>query len=173
MTARKRPALAAPAPAGKADCGRCGKRRYLPDGQSCATCTRDARKEAERAEALRTYLRHVERTYGVTPEQYMAMHKAQGGRCAICRRVRSRLGVDHNHLTGLVRGLVCVVGDKSCNRMIGWAKHDPAMFDRAAEYLRCPPAVAVIGVVQTPGRAPVELITGAVPQLVAVDEVAA
>jgi hypothetical protein len=50
--------------------------------------------------------------------------------------------VDHNHLTGAVRGLLCTGGDKTCNRIIGWL--DSAALRRAAEYMVFPPA-AVLG----------------------------
>src|ERR1035437_2799340 len=65
--------------------------------------------------------RHVlKHLYGITPDQYKAMLKFQNNRCAICRKFETtrnkrgtlyRLGVDHNHQTGKVRGLLCM----SCN----------------------------------------------------------
>lgn len=39
----------------------------------------------------------------------------QNGRCAVCRETRKRLVVDHDHYTGLVRGLLC----RSCNSTEG------------------------------------------------------
>lgn len=53
--------------------------------------------------------------YGITHEQYMEMHAAQGGVCAICQKPERRklwgdiclLAVDHDHATGHVRGLLC------------------------------------------------------------------
>ncbi len=58
----------------------------------------------------------VEKTYGITGEQYAAMLAEQGGKCAICKRTprAKRLAVDHNHKTGAVRGLLC----SRCNRGI-------------------------------------------------------
>ncbi len=76
--------------------------------------------------------------YGITPQQFEEMSDAQGGRCAICLMVpegktpkTSLLHVDHNHVTGKVRGLLC---DK-CNRSLGCLREDPALFDAAKQYL--------------------------------------
>lgn len=88
--------------------------------------------------------------YTITPGQYRILYVAQKGRCAICRvakgihpddpkaRGTRRLGVDHNHLTGQVRGLLCTGGDRTCNRIIGWLNQ--AGLQRAADYVKSPPA---------------------------------
>lgn len=49
--------------------------------------------------------------------EYQAMHDAQGGRCLLCgkQQRRQRLTRDHDHLTGRVRGLLCM----RCNRALG------------------------------------------------------
>ncbi len=84
--------------------------------------------------------------YGITPAEYRLLYVAQKGRCWICRLAKGvhpddpkgrgtrRLGVDHDHVTGDVRGLLCTGGDKTCNRTIGW--HTAPALDRAAAYLR-------------------------------------
>jgi hypothetical protein len=87
--------------------------------------------------------------YGVTPADYRLLYIAQRGRCWICRTAvgihpddpkaggSRRLGVDHNHISGHVRGLLCTGGDKTCNRVIGWLNR--AQLLRAADYLANPP----------------------------------
>ena len=87
--------------------------------------------------------------YGVTPADYRLLYVAQRGRCWICRTAKGvhpddpkargsrRLGVDHNHVNGDVRGLLCTGGDKTCNRIIGWL--DRASLMRAADYMAAPP----------------------------------
>ena len=74
------------------------------------------------------------RTYGLTLDAYRAMIQAQGSVCAICRKAcatRQRLSVDHDHQTGIVRGLLC----RKCNLGIGHLGDDPAILQRAIDYL--------------------------------------
>lgn len=90
--------------------------------------------------------------YTATPEMYVILYKAQLGRCFICQSARGinpedpngrgaqRLGWDHNHQTGIVRGLLCTKGEWSCNRIVGRYRDRPEAFRRAARYLEQPPA---------------------------------
>lgn len=73
--------------------------------------------------------------YGLTVEQYDAMHRLWDGVCWICEEpdpYGKRLAVDHDATTGLVRGLLCT----DCNRAIGLLGHDPERLERAARYLQ-------------------------------------
>lgn len=75
----------------------------------------------------------VVRKYGLSVELYNAMLAAQGGGCAICQKPpqKNRLSVDHDHKTGLVRGLLC----PWCNQhLIAFENKDFAR--RAQAYLR-------------------------------------
>jgi len=58
--------------------------------------------------------------YGLTPKDYDVMYEKQKGCCDICRRHQSefknRLAVDHDHETGKIRGLLCMV----CNTHLGF-----------------------------------------------------
>lgn len=75
------------------------------------------------------------RQYGLTIESYQAMQDSQNGVCAICREpcpTGRRLAVDHDSLTGKVRGLLCT----NCNQGIGKFKHDPERLVIAAQYLQ-------------------------------------
>lgn len=109
--------------------------------------------KAEQDKRLRAWFSTARRKYGVTEEQIRAQWAAQGGACAICHRpFKSALpSIDHDHVTGFVRGLLCggSLDAKTCNRLIGF--HSAAVLRRAAEYLEQPPAYAVIGHVK-PGE---------------------
>jgi hypothetical protein len=97
--------------------------------------------------------KRLQRTYGITLDQYDLMLAAQGGRCAICPRpaesMNTRLHVDHDHKTGLIRGLLCWW----CNRKtLPGVKDDPERAGAAADYLLDPPAERVIGLVVAPAK---------------------
>lgn len=79
--------------------------------------------------------------YRMTVEQYEALLASQQGRCATCLKPPGGrlLAVDHDHATGLVRGLLCVFcNSKLVARHRG--AHGAELFDRVARYLRNPPA---------------------------------
>ena len=73
--------------------------------------------------------------YGITPEQFAERLESQGGRCAICRTDtpggKGGWHVDHDHVTGVIRGLLC----HRCNLMLGNAADDPARLRAAVAYL--------------------------------------
>src|SRR4051794_1976907 len=54
----------------------------------------------------------------------------QGGICPICRSA-APAHVDHDHVTGVVRGILCA----DCNTGMGQLRDDPWVVRRAIEYL--------------------------------------
>jgi hypothetical protein len=71
--------------------------------------------------------------YGIRVEQYEEMFRDQYGKCAICGSTQKNVfHVDHDHETGIVRGLLCM----KCNLMIGYAKDNPENLIAAAQYLK-------------------------------------
>ena len=71
--------------------------------------------------------------YSITLEDYQQMCEKQNNLCAICHEPDTRdLSVDHNHITGKVRGLLC----QYCNLAIGNMKEDIVRLQSAIEYLR-------------------------------------
>lgn len=95
-------------------------------------------------ELLKKYARRsaLKCRYGLSEDQYEAMLRQQNGVCAVCLRPPKarRLAVDHDHYTGLVRGLLCM-GRDGCNRAVIGRRREPELFERAATYLRHPPGV--------------------------------
>lgn len=72
--------------------------------------------------------------YGLTHETFLQMLEDQGARCAVCRTDEpSSIGwcVDHDHVTGRVRGILC----DSCNQGIGRLRDDPLLVAAALRYL--------------------------------------
>jgi hypothetical protein len=116
----------------------------------CATCGREVRvkndgtayKHYPLRDMTRTDKKHstyIEKTYGITGDQYEALLAHQGGVCFICQKrpVSKRLAVDHDHRSGVVRGLLC---RRDNHRLLGSANDDVAVLLRAVEYLNNPPA---------------------------------
>lgn len=126
-------------PTQRRPCAACGKplsvQRAKTRKQKCAACER----EALRARQDRAHDAYVCKVYGLASGDYKRLYDAQGGCCYICQRATGktrRLAVDHDHKTGLVRGLLC----KVCNRLLGHARDDKEFFYRAGDYLSAPPA---------------------------------
>lgn len=69
--------------------------------------------------------------YGMEAGLYDRLASEQGHACAICRRHR-KLVVDHDHVTGAIRGLLC----KPCNSAIGFFEDLPDVVQSAHEYLK-------------------------------------
>jgi Recombination endonuclease VII len=68
---------------------------------------------------LRAYQRkaQLKHHYGLTEAQFYEMVAAQAGLCALCRDpFTAQPRVDHDHATGLIRGLLC----DRCNVGLGW-----------------------------------------------------
>lgn len=72
--------------------------------------------------------------YGMTAAVFQALFEEQHGVCDICKKeqIGRSLSVDHCHITGNNRGLLC----NSCNNGIGRFKDDPDLLIEAANYLK-------------------------------------
>lgn len=79
--------------------------------------------------------RRLLKVYGISLLQYDQLLTKQKGCCAICLKEASffnkNLCVDHNHITGEVRGLLCTY----CNRYLVGRHRDPAVLLRVADYI--------------------------------------
>lgn len=76
--------------------------------------------------------------YGLTKDEVATMTERQGNSCAICRNpFTGRRGflqarhIDHDHMTGQVRGLLC----GGCNNGLGNFRDNPTSLRAAAQYL--------------------------------------
>jgi len=69
--------------------------------------------------------------YGLSENEFNEMLLNQGGMCAICGFNKNFPAVDHNHVTGRVRGLLC----GACNKGIGHLKEDVLVMEKAIKYL--------------------------------------
>lgn len=119
-------------PAGQRWCSGC--QSFIPvfycQGSRCHAC-------ASRA----SHRSMIARVYDLTGEQYEQLLKWQGGRCYFCQRVprSKRLAVDHDHESGLVRGLLCADDERGCNAAILGNIRSLAMAQRIVAYLEKSP----------------------------------
>ena len=132
----------------KRACTQCSKPNAVPPARLCPTCKRVNKKAA----AKRAHGTAIFKRYGITGEQYDQLYEAQGGKCAVCRTstgASKRLAVDHDHnccpsgssCGKCIRGLVC----GRCNHNLLGAAHDTTdILQRALDYLRNPPAQAIL-----------------------------
>jgi len=79
------------------------------------------------------------RRYGIGIEDYDQMLMLQNHHCALCDRtpeqeLYGRLNVDHDHRTGVIRGLLCT----PCNHALGVLGDDVEGLERAIDYLQKP-----------------------------------
>lgn len=106
---------------------------------------REQRKASQRAyhwrnQDQRNIAARVRRV-GIKEAEYLVLLAAQNGVCAICKRdpepqqrgnkIVTGLGIDHDHQTGKVRGILC----HACNNALGMLQDDPAVVFNAWRYL--------------------------------------
>ena len=76
--------------------------------------------------------------YGISPDEYLELIESQDNKCAICgcdfsvEQNLQKACVDHDHDTGLVRGLLC----RGCNMAIGLLNDNPDICLNAYMYLK-------------------------------------
>ena len=77
-------------------------------------------------------IRHLKVKYGISIDDYNALLIKQAGKCGICKKEKDEtLCVDHDHETGVVRGLLCT----SCNKAIGLLGDTRESLQSALDYL--------------------------------------
>ena len=73
--------------------------------------------------------------FGITLDEYTQLLEKQNFCCAICSRhsdeFTKALYVDHDHTTGIVRGLLC----QKCNSALGFLNDSVETIKRALDYL--------------------------------------
>jgi hypothetical protein len=82
--------------------------------------------------------------YELSVEQYQTLYTEQKGKCGICNkefvncsnvsknmRGLGGINIDHSHISGKLRGLLC----PQCNRSIGLLKDDPKIIKNAIDWI--------------------------------------
>lgn len=83
--------------------------------------------------------KNISKHFSLSGSDYQDLLLEQNGVCAICHKPETvrqsgkvcRLAVDHDHKTGVIRGLLC----RQCNTGLGSFKDTPELLDSAKAYL--------------------------------------
>jgi recombination endonuclease VII len=106
------------------------KRRYYLKNREEIMIKSRAYKRREPGK-IRGYL--LKRKYQLSSEERAEMIDEQQGMCEICGEFQGdALCVDHDHVTGRVRAMLC----RHCNTGLGFFHDDPALLQIAIVYLR-------------------------------------
>jgi len=126
------------------DAGTHKNSRFREDYQyiECKSCTRESQINNEDV----LYSSKIFKTYGLTLEEFNQMILEQNNACKICGKqetslarkseyrelpTKRRLSIDHCHITGVIRGLLCA----KCNTGIGMFCESKELLIKAAKYL--------------------------------------
>ncbi len=115
----------------------CGhpERRHVGHGR-CPPCyAKNLRATKEKYSKGARANEEMRRRYGIGREDRDKMIDSQGGACGLCRLpfgVRRRPHIDHCHVTGTIRGVLC----PSCNQALGKLGDSVEGLMLAVEYLR-------------------------------------
>jgi hypothetical protein len=111
---------------------RFGKNRSSADTLTtyCKPCHNAKSKDTYTRPYGSTREYHLRRRYGITGVELEAMVEAQGGLCLLCRE-RPAQHVDHDDLTGRVRGVLC----SCCNQGLGNFRDRADVMRQAIDYL--------------------------------------
>lgn len=108
------------------------RNRAEPSGRHwyCKPCW-NARVKAQKQRLYggeRNFL--LSRRYGISTDEVIWLINEQGLLCPLCQK-RIPNHVDHDHVTGAIRGILCF----KCNGALGKFDDDPARIRSAIEYL--------------------------------------
>ena len=100
----------------------------------CKECTKERVKKNHNPERARDL--HLQRNYDITLAEWNKMLEEQGTKCAICPSTKpggkhNQWCVDHDHLTGQVRQLLC----SDCNLVLGIVRDSTEHLERLIAYV--------------------------------------
>lgn len=118
------------------DISRNGKRSW------CKTCERINGKQWAKDNPEKVMSKGLKRRYNITLQYYNELFEKQKGVCKICGKPEiaidkvsknvKNLSVDHNHVNGAIRGLLC----GKCNVALGLLNDNISLLESAMQYLK-------------------------------------
>jgi len=100
----------------------------------CIDCRTSSKREEWALTPSAEFTRKIMIKYGLTRSDYENLLQEQEGRCKICAELFSDVllpKIDHSHLTGKVRGILC----HSCNVGLGNFKDSIEVLESAKNYI--------------------------------------
>lgn len=108
------------------------QKKYIQTIKGKATRNRYNKKPSAQLTRRKAQLKFL---YGLSLEQYTILFNKQSGLCKICNRhqsvLKSKLCIDHDHVTNQIRGLLC----KRCNSVLGLMEDNSKILLASANYL--------------------------------------
>lgn len=115
---------------------------YMYRCKACdAEATKTARKNKKELYSIMYRKRNLKSKYNMGIDDYESLLASQNYACAICgtknpagensKKVLPSFAVDHEHISGRIRGLLC----NTCNRALGFMRDSPELLKSAANYL--------------------------------------
>lgn len=111
-------------------CGQCREVKPLSEFHRAKSQSGGHAPYCKRCRKVKARATHLKRMYGMDVQDFDRMVAEQGGVCACCRE-RGPQHVDHDHLTGEIRGVVCF----RCNSGIGQFSDRADLMRNAIIYL--------------------------------------
>jgi len=98
----------------------------------CSACNKETTHRIEDKKC--SVCRSLWQRYKITASERRLMEDKQKGLCKICHKSPSKRGlfIDHDHTTGIVRGLLC----HNCNIAVGMVRDDPEIITAMIDYLK-------------------------------------
>lgn len=100
------------------------------------------KKNRETISSYQKYLYHIKSKYKISESEYITLLEQHNFKCSCCSFVQQdkyaskkndKLYIDHDHKTGLIRGLLC----QKCNSALGLIKDNIEILKNLIKYLQC------------------------------------
>jgi len=127
----------------RARCKECSRKSYprpINGKQTCKKCKIEqdvtefhTHKYCKAGIATTCKTCEIIKQYGLSYQEYIELKQKQNFECKICHKkeIETKLHVDHNHITGQIRGLLC----RNCNVAIGLIREDINICKSIINYL--------------------------------------
>lgn len=98
----------------------------------CKECTNKRQRDRNKEQKERKANYKLEYNYDMDRQEWKMILKSQDNKCKLCgKELDSKINTDHDHKTGIVRGLLC----SNCNHVLRYFD-DPVLHDKFMDYAK-------------------------------------